>query len=128
MEPTTVSSSSIILSFPKDYLGDKRTSYNQRLSLNLSLPYFDKSQSLLDSLSVCLEIVGRTVRYPQVRIIWSIPVDNLGTKPQLIEVSAPNPEIFVALVPILSLYMYNRFPLCLGKLIWCLIFRFLEDV
>ena len=89
MKPSSASSSSVILSFSKDYLGDKRTSYNQRLSLNLSLPYLDKSQSPSSSLSVCLEIVGRTVRYPQVRIIWSISVESLGTKPQLIEASEP---------------------------------------
>lgn len=97
VEPSSASSSSVILSFPKDYLGNKRTSYNQRLSLNLSLPYFDKSSSTSASLSVCLEIVGQTVRYPQVRIIWSLSMENFGTKPQLIEVSTPYPEFLLPL-------------------------------
>ena len=86
VEPVSPSSSSVILSFPKDYLGDKQTAYSQRLSLIISLPYFDKSLSTSTSLSVCLEIVGRTVRYPQVRIIWRLETENLGAKPHLIEV------------------------------------------
>ena len=85
MEPSAVSSRSLILSFPKDYLGDKRTAYNQRLAMSISLPYLNRSES--SDLTACLEIVGQTVRYPQVRIIWPLKADNLGAEPQLIEVS-----------------------------------------
>ena len=52
--------------------------------MSLSLPYLN--QSGVSDLMACLEVVGRTVRYPQVRIIWPLKVDDLGTEPQLIEV------------------------------------------
>lgn len=88
VEPSTESPGSVIVSFPKDYLGDKRTAYNQRLTMTISLPHFNKSLS--SDVTACLEVISRTVRYPQVRIIWPLEVDDLGTEPRLFEVSYVN--------------------------------------
>ena len=104
VEPSAESPGSVILSFPKDYLGDKRTAYNQNLTVTISLPHLDKSQS--SDLTACLEMVGQTVRYPQVRIIWPLKAEDLGTEPLLFEVSSTLSSV------LFSLFRHNCYGYC----------------
>ena len=72
--------SSLSVSLPNSFLGDKRTSYNQRLTFNLSIP--DMASD--DGCHVYVEVVGRLSRYRQVMLVAKIP--GVGNQPQVSEV------------------------------------------
>lgn len=72
--------SSLSISFPEFFLGDKRTSYNQLLTLNLSIP----NMAPANCCHVFVEIVGRFSRYRQVALVAELPPPS--NQPQLIEV------------------------------------------
>ena len=71
---------SLSISLPKPFLGDKRTSYNQRLTFDLSV------QNMVpgDSCHVFVEVVGRLSRYRQITLVAELPCP--GNLPQLLEV------------------------------------------
>ena len=73
---------SLYISLPDYFLGDRRTSFNQLLSLNLSIPNIAPD----DRCHVFVEVVGRSSRYRQIALVAELPPPS--NQPQLLEVYA----------------------------------------
>ena len=79
--PRSSSSNRLTISLPSGYLGDKRTSYGQRLFLNISLPTMAAGE---EDYGGSLEIVSTRTRHRPVRLV--LPLPPLQRDPQLVEV------------------------------------------
>lgn len=83
LEVTAENSSQVlVLSFPSPYLGDKRTAFDQKLSLNLSFPALEEV-TLEEGLRASLE--GVTSMFQLRRFEFELKV-NATASPQLVEV------------------------------------------
>ena len=79
--PRSSSSNRLTISFPSGYLGDKRTSYGQRLLLNISLPAMATGE---EDYGASLEIMSTRTRHRPLRLV--LPLPPLQRDPQLVEV------------------------------------------
>lgn len=80
------SSSSIVLSFPSTYLGNKRTAFGQDLSLTLSLPLLPEN-ALLSELKAYVELTSFVARVePLRRYLFGVEINVSSSDPQEVKV------------------------------------------
>ena len=78
----------LTLSFPHLYLGDKRTAFGQKLSLNISLPELPENitSKLPSPVTGRLELTTSPSQFERYKLWFEVKLDVTTTKPQIVEV------------------------------------------
>ena len=99
--------SSLSISLPKAFLGDKRTAYSQHLTFNLSIPDMVPG----DSCHVFVEVVGRLSRYRQVKLVAELPVPE--SEPTVIEVCMVCVYVYMCMYACVYVCVYMYVCICM---------------